>query len=239
MILSTPAVVLRCVDYSESSRIVTLSTRDAGKVSVMARGCRNPKSKLAALMEPGNVLDVVVHIKAGRDVHTLSEASFRAPTWGIRQDLTRLAVTLSLLELVEPLLSEGEGDPEFHEFLEQVFRWFHQPADDLSPAHVFPYLQVRIAALLGIGLSVEGEPRFLDVEGGSVGPESGMGLSFLLTPAQGEYLVVALGSRSSRLFKAGMPYGELVRLVRHLDVYLQHHTGTRRERRSDSLWMTP
>jgi CRP-like cAMP-binding protein len=39
------------VDFQESSRIVTLFTREWGKTAVMARGCRNPKSKFAGQLE--------------------------------------------------------------------------------------------------------------------------------------------------------------------------------------------
>ena len=37
---TTKALVLRGVDYKESDRILTLLTRDMGKVTVSARGCR-------------------------------------------------------------------------------------------------------------------------------------------------------------------------------------------------------
>ena len=37
---STPAIVLRARDYAESDRIVTLLTRDFGKLSGIAKGAR-------------------------------------------------------------------------------------------------------------------------------------------------------------------------------------------------------
>ena len=40
MRLTTPAIVLRTVDYGEADRVVTLFTRDAGKLSALARGAR-------------------------------------------------------------------------------------------------------------------------------------------------------------------------------------------------------
>ena len=45
---TTKALVLRGVDYKESDRILTLLTRDMGKVTVSARGCRKKNSPLSA-----------------------------------------------------------------------------------------------------------------------------------------------------------------------------------------------
>ena len=47
MIISTAAIVLKSIDFQESSKIVTLLTPEHGKIAVMVRGCRKPKSKFA------------------------------------------------------------------------------------------------------------------------------------------------------------------------------------------------
>ena len=44
----TPAIVLRARDYSESDRIVTLLTRDMGKLSGIARGAKASRRRFAA-----------------------------------------------------------------------------------------------------------------------------------------------------------------------------------------------
>src|SRR6201995_6071902 len=48
MRLVTPAIVLRTVDYGDSDRIVTLFTRDAGKLSGLARGARTSVKRFGA-----------------------------------------------------------------------------------------------------------------------------------------------------------------------------------------------
>ena len=44
----TMGLVLRSVDYKESDQILTLFTRDMGKLTVSARGCRRKGSALAS-----------------------------------------------------------------------------------------------------------------------------------------------------------------------------------------------
>ena len=39
-------IIVRDVNYSETSKILTILTRDSGLLSVMAKGCRSVKSRL-------------------------------------------------------------------------------------------------------------------------------------------------------------------------------------------------
>ena len=71
-IVATDALILHAFDYRETSRIVRLATRDAGIVSVIARGARRPKSRF------GSAFDLftsgVAHfaMRPAADLHTLS-----------------------------------------------------------------------------------------------------------------------------------------------------------------------
>ena len=58
MIVSTDAIVLRTVNYSETSIIVTLFSKESGKIALMAKGARKPKSPFAAQLEPMNILNI-------------------------------------------------------------------------------------------------------------------------------------------------------------------------------------
>ena len=49
---STPALVLRRSDYSDSDRMVTLFTPEHGRIDAIARGCRKPRSPLMNCCEP-------------------------------------------------------------------------------------------------------------------------------------------------------------------------------------------
>ena len=49
---STPAIVIRARDYSESDRIVTLLTRDFGKLSGIAKGAKASRRRFERKLEP-------------------------------------------------------------------------------------------------------------------------------------------------------------------------------------------
>jgi DNA repair protein RecO (recombination protein O) len=53
--LSTPAIVLRAVNYGEADRVVTLFGRDIGRVSALARSARKSQRRFAGGLGLGAV----------------------------------------------------------------------------------------------------------------------------------------------------------------------------------------
>ena len=47
MFQKVEGIVIRTTDYGETNKIVTIFSRELGKVSAMARGAKKPKSRLA------------------------------------------------------------------------------------------------------------------------------------------------------------------------------------------------
>lgn len=85
----TEAVVLRGVDFSETSRIVTFLTPGRGRLACMAKGARRKASPLASCLVNLNRVDIVYQHKAGREVQTLVEATLLDGYRGLRADSTK------------------------------------------------------------------------------------------------------------------------------------------------------
>ncbi len=241
MILSSPALVLRTVDFKESSKIVTLLTPDHGKFGVMVRGARKPKSKFAGYFETGNMLDVVVYMKNSRSVQNLTEVSFRQRNWKIRSEFSRLAVLMATIELIDGMVHEQEPSSELFTLSEKIISWLNETEEDM--ANVFPYIQVRLADVNGIGLQVEKITNqetptdyFLNIEDGILSQTPGIGLAFKLTDMQKDYLEKTLLTKKTEQFRNGISKNEIKLLIRHLDVYLKHHIDGLRDRKSDQIF---
>ena len=99
----TPAVILKRMDLGEADRIVTLFSRDVGKVRAVAKGVRRTTSRAAGHLEPFTLSDVMFAV--GRELDVISQAdtleSFRA----IREDLVLTTHAYYLAEVVD-LLTE-------------------------------------------------------------------------------------------------------------------------------------
>lgn len=66
-----PALVLRVWPCRETSVIASLLTRDHGFVKVLARGVRQPGSRLRPLVEPGRLIEAEFSLDAERDLQFL------------------------------------------------------------------------------------------------------------------------------------------------------------------------
>lgn len=99
-------IVIRTMPYGESHKIVTLLTKEAGKVTAMARGAKKPRSKLAAVTQPfthGSFL-----VRQGRGMGTLSQGEQIDSMRFIREDLEATAYASYIVEIVDRLTDEDD-----------------------------------------------------------------------------------------------------------------------------------
>lgn len=110
MYVTTNALVLRCADYRESSRMLTLLTESDGLVSASAKGVRRKSSRLAAACQPYTYCEVTLSETAGRRSVTEANALDFFP--GIGADIERLALAAYFAELAETVCREEMPEPE-------------------------------------------------------------------------------------------------------------------------------
>lgn len=112
----TTGYVLRRRDYSETSNIATLYTRDCGKVRVLAKGARRKKSEFLGLLEPLSLLEIVF-IERRSGLHILKEAHLLVSSLRLREELSKIAHALNLLSLVDQTQPDEDADPGVFELL--------------------------------------------------------------------------------------------------------------------------
>jgi DNA repair protein RecO len=239
MITHTEAIIFKSVDYQESSKIVTMFTREHGKIALMVRGVKKPKSKFSGLIEIGNILDVVYYYKSSRSVQILSEASYAVKNKNLRSDFEKMATMTSALELISQLLHENEVNKPLFEFTKNMLTWLNEA--EVQPPKIFPYLQIRLAELTGIGLQLDlanpdEQTNYLNLESGLVTTESISSHSYKLTENQFRYVKIASQAQSSTLFGIPFATGELKALIETLDRYLKYHVEGLKDRKSDAIF---
>lgn len=239
MVTKTEAVVLRTVDYSESSLIVTLFTRKHGVIAVIAKGAKRPKSKFAALMVPGQVLEVVVYIKGTRSVQTLSEASYMLKLDQLRIDLEKLALATTTLELINQVLHENEVNELLFAFLVKFLRWIN--SYDHPGRIIFPYVQLRVMEHIGIGIQPEDKLEetsgaYMNIELGTLSTETEGAESIPLTPGQFQFIRDTIASKKQSIFEIDLKKNELSDLIEYLDRYIRYHIEGVKPRKSDEIF---
>src|SRR2546430_7557610 len=84
------ALVLRTTDWSETSRIATLWTREFGRVRALAKGGRRPRSAFENALDLLTLCDIVLISKSTGSLDLLTEARVAQRFPRLRTDLTAL-----------------------------------------------------------------------------------------------------------------------------------------------------
>lgn len=157
----TRAIILRRTNYGEADRILQLLTPE-GRRSVMARGVRREKSKLAGGIELFAISDVVVGEGKG-ELGILTSARLVHFYHHIIADYERLQFGYAAISLIAKA-SETVDEPEWYELLSELLMALDNRTMALELTETWFY--VRYAGLLGHQLNLEidvnGEPLLAD-----------------------------------------------------------------------------
>jgi DNA repair protein RecO (recombination protein O) len=118
------AVCLRAVSYSESSQVVTLLTREHGKIACMAKGSKRPKSAMDGAIEVFSFGPVVFSTPKEDGLTALIEFCQQLRFRQLRQNLFALNGGLLAAELIESLTEMSDPHPNlfdaFAHFLDMI-----------------------------------------------------------------------------------------------------------------------
>lgn len=146
----TRAIVLRRTNFGEADRILDLLTPD-GRLSVMARGVRKEKSKLAGGIELFAVCDVVIG-KGKGDLGILTSARLVHFYGHILDDYDRMQFAYEVLAQVAHA-SKSLDEAEWYDIVAEVLAALHVTTVPIALVQVWFY--VRVTALLGDALNTE------------------------------------------------------------------------------------
>lgn len=110
----TEGIVLRTRSLGEADRILTILSRDRGKIEAVARGARRPRSRLAAASQPFSYLKVLIF--TGRSIDQLSQAEIIRSFGLIRENLVKMAYASYWSEFLDLLLPLEEENTELFLF---------------------------------------------------------------------------------------------------------------------------
>ncbi len=171
-IIRTDAVVLRSLEYSETSKIVGLFTREKGKVSVMAKGARRMKSRFGSTLEPMSHIQTVFYYKPTRGLQTLTETSYVNRFGHLHESLEKLVAGQRIVELVDALLQDEERNPAAFNLTTGVLQALNET--ERSIGNLLAYFRLQFASTLGFSPAVrKADVTSLPEEGGVLALDSG------------------------------------------------------------------
>jgi len=99
-ITKTEAIVLKSMKFGDTSKIATLYTKDHGKIKVIAKGIRKPKSRLAGALQTLSHIQIVFYRKRTSEIYLLSQSETIKSYQSLYKDLNRYVFACAALELL-------------------------------------------------------------------------------------------------------------------------------------------
>ena len=143
----TDALVLRIYPWSETSCIASIYTRDFGKLSVLAKGARRPKSPFEAALDLLSICRVVFIPKSGDALDLLTEAKLLRRYRAGAADLLRLYSGYYVAELLDRLTDKGDEQAELFELAESTLLALANP--DLELRAIVLRLELQMLRMVG------------------------------------------------------------------------------------------
>jgi DNA repair protein RecO (recombination protein O) len=177
------AVVLRHANFGEADRLLTLFTREQGKVRAIAKGVRKLTSRKAGHVEPFTY--VTLQLAKGRDLFIVTQAETVNTFSGLRDDLVKTSYAAYIVELLDRFTYEEETPhpPVFRLLIETLER-IEKESNAWLPIR---YYEMRLLDFLGFRpqlfecancrREIQPEDQFFSFSaGGAVCPRCGLGL---------------------------------------------------------------
>lgn len=146
---SASGIVLRRIDLGEKDRILTIYTRELGKLSAVAKGARRPGSKLSGASEPFTYSKMF--LAKGKDLDVLTQADIRESFPNVKRDISSIAHAVYMLELINAFVVEREPNPDlFDTLLSSMYVLESGTAPEIATR----YFELHLLSILGY------EPNF-------------------------------------------------------------------------------
>jgi DNA repair protein RecO (recombination protein O) len=173
------AIVLKRRDMGEADRLLTVLTRDRGKLTLLAKGVRKSASRKAGHIEPFTHVDLLV--AKGRSLDLVTQAETLNAHRNLREDLWRSSWAYYVAELADAFIQDEDPHELLFDLLLETLRRLDRGAE---VAPVIQYCEIHLLSLAGYqpqlfrcvrcGELLKAETNFLSLEqGGALCPQHG------------------------------------------------------------------
>ena len=145
-IIKSRALILNSIRWQESSKIVSLYSREWGKIKVIARGALRNKSPFSGKLEALNLVDVIVSTKSSRSLQILTEVDLVESFNQLRLQLERFPYALAILEIINQVFDDEHPNDVFFDF---TVNMINNIASVEKPEIVFCYFLLKLSSFLG------------------------------------------------------------------------------------------
>lgn len=145
MLQKCEGIVIRTTDYGETNKVITLYTREWGKIGVMARGAKKPNSRLSSvsqLFTHGYFL-----IQKGSGLGSVQQGEIISSFRSISEDLFMTAYASYIVELTDKCTEDKKPNPYHFELLFQTLNCLNEGYD---PDIIMNIYEMKMLNVMGL-----------------------------------------------------------------------------------------
>jgi len=119
---STPAIVLRKVDFGDYDLVITFFTLQEGKITAIAKSAKKSTKRFAGILELFSALNVVYSTGRRKGLPVLQEATLKYPFSSIRTSVLKTAYASYWAQLINEWMESGQKQVEIYELFQYILR---------------------------------------------------------------------------------------------------------------------
>ena len=105
---ASEGIILKRKNYGEADKLITIFTKNRGKIKAVAKGVRKITSRRASSLELFNHVKIFLHQTKGLPI--LTEAQSQNTFLELKEDLNKLSIGFLVLELIDRLFEEEQDN---------------------------------------------------------------------------------------------------------------------------------
>jgi DNA repair protein RecO (recombination protein O) len=241
------AIVIRTIEFSETSLVVTLFTREFGKIGALAKGARRLKGPFESALDLLALCRIVFLHKSSDALDLLTEAKLLRRFRPAGRDLAGLYAGYYVAELLAQLTDENDPHPELFDLADEalvalssgepVARWVAR--FELGALRLLGHTPSLDACVeCGSAVSQTGRVAFGQIDGGVLCPACRAGKSHVISVSAGVLRAMARLADPDRQAwrRLEIDHRSLDELRRLMNHYMTHLLG-RKPRMHDYMGM--
>ncbi|MBD3282471.1 MAG: DNA repair protein RecO [Candidatus Portnoybacteria bacterium] len=143
--IKTEGIILKKSDLGEADRLLTIYTKELGKVRISAKGTRKTTSKLRYSIEP--ISHVSLILVQGKNFLILKDAVLENQFLNIKKDLEKLKIANEIMSIIDEAIAGEEKDEDIWELMLITLRGINQ--NKLSLKTIISDFKNNLIKLLG------------------------------------------------------------------------------------------
>ncbi|MDQ8004657.1 MAG: DNA repair protein RecO [Pedobacter sp.] len=226
MLYKTRGIVLKTINYNESSVVVQVFTEKFGIQSYLVNGVKKAKAKIPInFLQPLHLLDMVVYHKQNTQIQRVSEARPMPMFKSIPYNVIKNTIVQFLNEVLYKSIRQQHVDEQLFEYLYNAISWFDE-SEELSVNFHLSFL-MKLTRFLGFAPQPQTRPdqKYFDLQEGNFTSLSPMH-PYFTDDEQGNSLLLLLNTSIKKINEVRFTNAYRRLLLDKILIYYQLHTAS-------------